>query len=253
VNEINKLKKDTDLTQDKMKNFHELLTKYNQSLNVGRTWRNFTARRIKARNETSVFTKQQKLFGDVYDKIGGVDVATVESKDFAKINLTIIRQALGELGITELNEMIDSLLITGEDDDFKVFFNALAGYVKLNKASATTFVIQNFKSKSIDLKYMANSKIVLDYSKLQKEVESAIQLAKYASSKYRHLIPASINTQTDKDISDLEHSYLFKMIYNQDTDKDPILSNFNFEKLVCNPDVATSTSVKVLATFIQQL
>lgn len=232
VNEINKIKKDDDLSQDKIKSFHELLIKYNQSLNAGRTWRNFTARRIKARNETDMFEKQQELFGNVFAKIAGVDTNSVKAEDFTKVNLTIIRQALGELGITELNEMLDSLLITGNVDDFKVFFNALAGYVKLNKASATTFVIQNFKSKSINLKYMANSKIVLDYSKLQKEVESAIQLAKYASSKYRHLIPASINTQTDKDISDLEHSYLFKMIYNQDTDKDPILSNFNFEK--CN-------------------
>lgn len=158
-------------------------------------------------------------------RVGAIDF----SKDNVKFSL--IKEILGVLKKDDLNEFLENLSKSGKYE-IDVFLGAFKSAYIHNKPSIVTYLVQNFKNSSVDIKYMSNGKVVLDYSKLQKEVESSLQLVKYVSGKYRHLVPAKVALSVDEQISFIEHSYLFKMIYSQDNGSDVLLSQFNFEK--CN-------------------
>jgi len=221
------VKKDKKLKANDLSNILKAVRTSNEVLKAARK---FKASIHKAAvDKTDIPNDDKLVFDELHKSIKDVPVGGMSDH---KGNLAIIGAALKEIKNPALDNFVENLIKNGSDEEVDIFINALTRLKKFNKPSATTFVLQNFKSNSIDLKYLSNSKIVLDYSRLQKEVENSIQLAKYVSSKYRHLVPQDVRTSSDSMISKIEHTYLFKMIYGQDNDKDPLLSHFNFEK--CN-------------------
>lgn len=162
---------------------------------------------------------------ELTNSLNGINVAS----DNASFEL--IRSLVSGIKSSDMEEWLERIK-SSDKKETEILLDAFSSSLNFNKASLTTFIVQNFKNCSTDVKYMANNKIVIDYSKLQTDVESTLQLAKYIAGKYRHLVPKSLSDRVDSKISSLEHSYLFRMIYNQDNEKDSVLSMYNFEK--CN-------------------
>lgn len=101
----------------------------------------------------------------------------------------------------------------------------------LTKETLLKFFLENFCSSSIELKFVATDKYVLNYSKLQENVEKTLESSKYFVSKLRNQLSVELINSAEKNIVNLEENYLKRMIYNQDTNLTPIFDIINLEQL----------------------
>jgi len=68
----------------------------------------------------------------------------------------------------------------------------------------------------VDIKFISNNKFVLEFSKLQKNVETSIENVKYMISKFRSQIDKSIVTTHEKCLLDIEDKLLLKILNNDE-------------------------------------
>lgn len=115
---------------------------------------------------------------------------------------------------------------------------------RITRVGLVKFLLANVvDNEMVDLKFVSSSKFVVDYSKLQKTLETSIEHVKYMLSKFRNQLDVNMIRAMERNITELEDKFLFKLIYNQDTHLRPMYEVLNME-FINNAIAAITTSTE---------
>ncbi len=221
-------KPDAEINKEFIQSISDLVKEHNNVLTAATHWKDFAKSK---RSSGKVLST-----ADI-NKLSNIIKEFTESSKPEADKLRLASLILSENGNDDFAEMLNKVANKGNDDEISIMIDAMHNRMMFTKCTLMSYILDKFGCDAVSIKYLSNGKYVIDYSKLQSHVEKTLQLAKLASSKYRHLVSSELSLSTDKVISMLENKYLHNLIYSQDTEKDSVFNAFNFEKL--NSSIST--------------